>query len=131
MSKVDKKLIQELDLTIYRFSGEISPEDLYAQQADLAETKISKNIIADYSDADLNQFTPEIFRKVMSIAREDLAFRQGGFTLLVSSNELNLPLMRMYQAFTENKPGHPVTVRVFEDQPAALDWFRQHSKASE
>jgi hypothetical protein len=122
MAEFETHIEQSRDLTIITVAGIVSAQDVRATLDRLYADNPTRNILWDFTSADLSQLTTQDMQSIIITAKAHAPRRPGGRTALVASSEFAYGLGRMYGMLSEVKQ-HPVLHATFRSRDEALSWL--------
>jgi len=89
------------NLTIYTCRGQISVDEIKKKVKSFYEGTPSRNVIWDFTEADLSSITADEIRALASGVKKLAHSREGGKTAIVAPEDISYGFGRMYQIFAE------------------------------
>jgi len=89
------------NLTIYTCKGQISVDEIKKKVKSFYEGTPSRNVIWDFTEADLSSITADEIRALASGVKKLAHSREGGKTAIVAPEDISYGFGRMYQIFAE------------------------------
>ena len=88
--------------------------------------KVTRHLIWDYTNGNLENVTPEDFRNVPDMSYKYFTNRKGGKTAFACPNKYEYGMFRMYTAFADIK-SMPYEYEVFRSFEAARAWIMHNA----
>jgi hypothetical protein len=114
------------NLTIAKYVAPWSLEDFYQSFPE----KITRDRLADLTGAgSLEWIDASVLRKIGEYSERYDAQRPGGRTAFVASEDMAQILIRLFRAIIEGEQERSITVRVFTNFDAAMEWLSSDNNA--
>lgn len=117
----------ELSLRIYEVIGEIHLERITEFRKEAVSGTIYRNLIADFTHADVSSFDADSMKELIAHGVKALEQRRGGLTILVSDNETNRLLLRLYCELASLTHDLPVSFHLTHDMEEARALLAERS----
>jgi plasmid stabilization system protein ParE len=108
--------------TIYTCKGQISVDEIGKKVKSFYEGTPSRNVIWDFTEADLSSITADEIRALASGVERLAHSREGGKTAIVVPEDISYGFGRMYQIFAEIY-AQIADIQVFRSRSEAEHWF--------
>ncbi len=122
MTKIQKTIDKENQITIFTVSGEFFFDQIVDVVKQFYLSEFTLNIIFDLNKADMSALTAGQMEEIVKGAKEYAHLREGGKTALIMSRDLNYGIARMFETYCEIK-GHPIAYNVFKNIDEAMTWI--------
>lgn len=125
MAIIIKKIIKELDLTVFAVVGQVFFEQMKDTMADFYNSDFTKNTLWDFSKADFSNITDRQRVEIISVSKKSgqLRIKKGGRTAIVVADDLSYGLARVHEAYSHIF-GYGLQLSIFREFDEALDLFK-------
>ncbi len=110
------------NLSIYTCRGQISVDEIKKKVKSFYEGTPSRNVIWDFTEADLSSITADEIRALASGVERLAHSREGGKTAIVAPEDISYGFGRMYQIFAEIY-AQIADIKVFRSKLEAERWL--------
>lgn len=121
MSTVSKTIDENLELTELSWNGKLSLDEII-QTLNEFYASPTRNLIWNISKADISTITNDDLKTVIAITKEPAHRRPDGKTAILGSTDLHFGMARVYATYCEFE-NHPISVSVFRNKDAAINWI--------
>ena len=121
---VTSEVDHENQVTIFEVTGVATFEEGLETNKTFYAGDPTKNVIWDFSKADLSNITNEQFRSIVDSVKNLTGKREGGKTAFLVSRDLEYGISRMIGMFTEMNIS-PLQTQVFKSMDEAIQWFNK------
>lgn len=125
MTEITKKVLKELDLTIYSIVGDYNIETLQDLIDRFYQSQYTVNLALDFSKAISPDFSRDDIDEILAHAKKYAHLRSFGKTAFIVSSDINFGIGRMYETVAEIS-NHTILHNVFRDFEEAIKWFEKY-----
>lgn len=122
MSRINKIVDLQANLTVYIVTGEVSSEEIKNEIQRFYEGYITKDVLWDLSESDVSKITFSEVRNITHIPRKHYKTRTGGKTAIIAHQDITYGLSRAYESLTELQD-LPFETKAFRSIEEARLWL--------
>lgn len=127
MEKIERKILNDGELTVFTAQGNVSGEVIRRVIWDFYEQgPVTKNVLWDFTHAEVAELSAEDVTQIAHVPRRSVKLRTGGKTAIVAPSDLAYGLGRMYQTSSQ-LDGLPFEQQVFREADEAYRWLAEKS----
>jgi hypothetical protein len=127
VQKINKRHVQEFDLTILEVVEKVSAEEILNCIQEFYDGSPTSNLIWDVSLSNLSDLSIEDVSAFHKKAYSNSFVRKGGMTVLVSSSATNALLLKFIKSLSDTEGDSPVSVILAASQNEAINIIKKAS----